>query len=146
SPGHCRNFVGDYEYYLGRIEEEKNGTVGQFSFGTDSKFAERKSGKIPISNSAANEGAKQKSAGAIKWEEEKRLASERRKIERQVEKLETQIAAKENEKTSLEEKLAEPEIYSNGERAKEVQRKIAALAEELESLNAEWESAAEMLG
>lgn len=146
SPGHCRNFVGDYEYYLGRIEAEKNGTVGQFSFGTDSKFAEKKSGKIPISNSAANEGAKQKSAGAIKWEEEKRLASERRKIERQVEKLETQIATKENEKKSLEEKLAEPEIYSNGEKAKEVQRKIAALAEELESLNAEWESAAEMLG
>lgn len=146
SPGHCRNFVGDYEYYLGRIEDEKNGTVGHFSFGTDSKFAEKKSGKIPISNSAANEGAKQKSAGAIKWEEEKRLASERRKIERQVEKLEAQIAAKENEKKSLEEKLAEPEIYSNGEKAKEVQRKIAALAEELESLNAEWESAAEMLG
>ncbi|MBD5436813.1 MAG: ABC-F family ATP-binding cassette domain-containing protein [Treponema sp.] len=146
SPGHCRNFVGDYEYYLGRIEDEKNGTVGQFSFGTDSKFAEKKSGKIPISNSAANEDAKQKSAGAIKWEEEKRLASERRKIERQVEKLEAQIAAKENEKKSLEEKLAEPEIYSNGEKAKEVQRKIAALAEELESLNAEWESAAEMLG
>lgn len=145
SPGHCRNFVGDYEYYLGRIEDEKNGTVGQFSFGTDSKFAEKKSGKIPVSNSAANEGAKQKSAGAIKWEEEKRLASERRKIERQVEKLEAQIAAKENEKKSLEEKLAEPEIYSNGEKAKEVQRKIAALAEELESLNAEWESAAEML-
>lgn len=146
SPGHCRNFVGDYEYYLGRIEDEKNGTVGHFSFGTDSKFAEKKSGKIPVSNSAANEGAKQKSAGAIKWEEEKRLASERRKIERQVEKLEAQIAAKENEKKSLEEKLAEPEIYSNGEKAKEVQRKIAALAEELESLNAEWESAAEMLG
>ena len=146
SPGHCRNFVGDYEYYLGRIEDEKNGTVGHFSFGTDSKFAEKKSGKIPVSNSAANEGAKQKSAGAIKWEEEKRLASERRKIERQVEKLEAQIATKENEKKSLEEKLAEPEIYSNGEKAKEVQRKIAALAEELESLNAEWESAAEMLG
>ncbi|MDE7290425.1 MAG: ABC-F family ATP-binding cassette domain-containing protein [Treponemataceae bacterium] len=146
SPGHCRNFVGDYEYYLGRIEDEKNGTVGHFSFGTDSKFAEKKSGKIPVSNSAANEGTKQKSAGAIKWEEEKRLASERRKIERQVEKLETQIAAKENEKKSLEEKLAEPEIYSNGEKAKEVQRKITALAEELESLNAEWESAAEMLG
>ena len=146
SPGHCRNFVGDYEYYLGRIEDEKNGTVGHFSFGTDSKFAERKSGKIPISNSAANEGSKQKSAGAIKWEEEKRLASERRKIERQVEKLEAQIAAKENEKKSLEEKLAEPEIYSNGEKAKEVQRKIAALAEELEGLNAEWELAAEMLG
>lgn len=146
SPGHCRNFVGDYEYYLGRIEDEKNGTVGHFSFGTDSKFAEKKSGKIPISNSAANEGAKQKSAGAIKWEEEKRLASERRKIERQVEKLEAQIAAKENEKKSLEEKLAEPEIYSNGEKAKGVQRKIAALAEELEDLNAEWESAAEMLG
>lgn len=146
SPGHCRNFVGDYEYYLGRIEAEKNGTVGHFSFGTDSKFAEKKSGKIPVSNSAANEGAKQKSAGAIKWEEEKRLASERRKIERQVEKLEAQIAAKENEKKSLEEKLAEPEIYSNGEKAKEVQRKIAALAEELEGLNAEWELAAEMLG
>ena len=68
SPGHCRNFVGDYEYYLGRIEDEKNGTVGHFSFGPQS--AEKKSGKIPVSNSAANEGAKQKSAGAIKWEEE----------------------------------------------------------------------------
>ncbi len=146
SPGHCRNFIGDYEYYLGRIEDEKNGTVGQFSFGTNSNFTEKKSGKIPASNPAANEGAKQKSQGAIKWEEEKRLAAERRKMERQVEKLEAQIAAKENEKKLLEEKLALPEIYSNGEKAKEVQRKIAALVSELESLNAEWEAAAERLG
>ena len=141
TPGHFRNFVGDYEYYLNRIKAEKNGTVGHFSFGVDSNLAEKKA----TSNSAANEGAKQKSAGAIKWEEEKRLASERRKIERQVEKLETQIAEKENEKKSLETKLAEPEIYSNGEKAKEVQRKIAALAEDLERLNSEWEAAAEML-
>ncbi len=146
TPGHCRNFVGDYEYYLQRIEDEKNGTVGQFSFGTNVNSAEKKSEKKLSSNSETSENAKQKSAGAIKWEEEKRLASERRKIERQVEKLEAQIAAKESEKKSLEEKLAEPEIYSNGEKAKEVQRKIAALNTELESLNAEWEEAAERLG
>ena len=146
TPRHCRNFVGDYEYYLQRIEDEKNGTVGNFSFGTNVNSAEKKSEKSSAQNSNANENAKQKSAGAIKWEEEKRLASERRKIERLVEKLESQIAAKEEEKKSLEEKLAEPEIYSNGEKAKEVQRKISALAAELERLNTEWEAAAERLG
>lgn len=145
TPGHCRNFVGDYEYYLQRIEDEKNGTVGNFSFGTNVNSAEKKSEKSSAQNSNANESAKQKSAGAIKWEEEKRLASERRKIERLVEKLEAQIAAKESEKKSLEAKLAEPEIYSNGEKAKEVQRKISALAAELERLNTEWEAAAEQL-
>jgi len=145
TPGHCRNFVGDYEYYLQRIEDEKNGTVGNFSFGTNVNSAEKKSEKSSAQNSTASENAKQKSAGAIKWEEEKRLASERRKIERLVEKLEAQIATTESEKKSLEEKLAEPEIYSNGEKAKEVQRKISALAAELERLNTEWEAAAERL-
>ena len=41
--------------------------------------------------------------------------------------------------------MAKPEVYSNGEKAKAVQKKIDDLAEKLEELNMQWMEAAEKL-
>lgn len=41
--------------------------------------------------------------------------------------------------------MARPEVYSNGEKAKAVQKKIDELAEKLEELNLQWMEAAEAL-
>ena len=42
--------------------------------------------------------------------------------------------------------MADPAVYSNGEKAKAVQREIEELAQQIEETTAAWEIAAEKLG
>ena len=63
-----------------------------------------------------------------------------------VESLGAQIEEKEKAIKALEEKMSDPAVYSNGAKATEVQKQIAAASAELDALNAQWEEAAEKLG
>ncbi len=139
TPGHYRTFPGNYQYYQERLEAEKNGSVGEFSFGTN---LSQKTGEPVTVRAPETEG---KSAAALDWAEQKKRDNERRKMERLVEKLGSDIEAREKEKRALEEKLSDPAVYSNAGKATEVQRQIVALDKELEKLNADWEEAAERL-
>ena len=51
----------------------------------------------------------------------------------------------ENKKNELETKLSDPEIYSNGEKAKAVQKEIEEIASQIEIVTLEWEKASEEL-
>ncbi|MBR5096153.1 MAG: ABC-F family ATP-binding cassette domain-containing protein [Treponema sp.] len=146
-PGSARNFLGGYEYYLERVEAEANGNASEQG---QKSAASPKGGAngSQAQNGAASGNAKQdqKSAAALSWEEQKKAANERKRLERLVEKLGVQIEEKEAQKKALEEKMSDPAVYSNGAAAKEVQAQIAAVDAELEALNADWEKAAEELG
>ncbi|MBO4386156.1 MAG: ATP-binding cassette domain-containing protein [Treponema sp.] len=136
-PGKWRVFPGDYKYYMQRLEDEENGIVSApANFALEN--AEKKSEK--------KEALPEKSASKLSWEEQKKASSERRKIEKAVEKLESQIAEAEEKKSALENQLANPEVYSNGEKAKSVQQEIQTLEEELATLNEQWEAEASKLG
>ena len=56
--------------------------------------------------------------------------------------IEDEIAKTEEEKSIEENKMANPEVYSNGEKAKAVQARISELSAKLDDLNARWEEAA----
>ena len=79
-------------------------------------------------------------------EDQKKLEAARRKAEKEVANLEAKITELENKKSELENKLADPAVYSNGEKAKAVQRDIEAVTTEIEETTAAWEAAAEKLG
>ena len=123
-----REFPGDYKYYMERIAAEEAGLVSS-----------------PVENKAAAVQAvePEKSAGKISWEEQKKLEAEKRKAEKEVSRIEEEISKAEEEKSALEAKMALPEVYSNGAKAKEVQQKIDAIASKLEELNQAWETAME---
>ena len=57
-------------------------------------------------------------------------------------RLEDEIAKVEGDLSDLQNKMSDPAVYSNGEKAKTVQNEISALEEKLEELNAAWEIAA----
>lgn len=133
TPGHFRNFVGNYEYYMERLLAESEGTVGEFTFGTNTQS---------VSQEKSVESVSQKSAGALSWEEEKKIQAERRKKEKEVNRLEEEIALVEQKISQLQEKMADPEVYSNGEKAKAVQNEISTLEAKLDELNSQWEIAA----
>ena len=51
----------------------------------------------------------------------------------------------ENEKSLLETKMSNPDVYSNGAKAKQVQSQIDELAKKIEELNLDWEKAMESI-
>lgn len=141
-PGKFRNFPGDYKYYMQRLEDEENGTVGEFSFNSAATSSEKKSESKTVVQ-AAPENV---SAGKQAWEEQKKASAERRKIEKEIEKIENQIAQAEDKKKEMEEKLSDPAVYSDGEKSRQVQKQIEEISGELDRLNLAWEEACEKLG
>ena len=133
-PGVSREFPGDYKYYMQRLEDEANGIVGETSAADATKTAKK-----------IEEPTEQKSAGKLDYEEKKKMEAERRKLQKEVDRLESEIAATEEKKAELENQMGLPEVYSNGEKAKEVQKQIEELAAKLDGLNEAWMEAAEKL-
>ncbi|MDE5613575.1 MAG: ABC transporter ATP-binding protein, partial [Treponemataceae bacterium] len=125
-PGRFRRFPGDYAYYMRRLEDETNGVV-------------------PAGTDAAAKSEETVSANKQRWQDQKKAVAERRKIERTVELLETQIAAAEHELKEAHDALADPAVYTNGEKAKATQQHIDRLTARLDDLTAQWEAAAEQL-
>ena len=140
TPGAFRIFPGDYRYYMQRLEDEKNGVVGEFNAGTAASKAADKAQK---ESSATAEKAV--SASKLSWEEQKKAEAERRKAEKAVAAIEAEIEKAEKAKAEAENQMADPEVYSNGEKAKAVQKEINELSEKLEELNLQWMEAEEKL-
>ncbi len=137
-PGSHRIFPGDYMYYMERLEAEAAGEVPPSVAGA----AASSSARTPARQSASAPSSDDSSSGKEAWEKRKQEEAERRKLEKEVSLLESLIGEAEEKKLELENSLSLPEVYSNGEKAKEVQRKITELEAELERLNADWEAAA----
>ncbi len=126
-PGKFRIFPGDYKYYMERLESEEKGEAGNVE-----------------QNSPCTE-QKEKTQTKLSWEEQKKIEAEKRKAQKNVQTLEESILKLEEEKSGYEKQMADPEVYTNGEKAKTVQKKIDDLAQKLEELNLEWMEAAEVL-
>ena len=139
--GKYRVFPGDYKYYMQRLEDEANGTVGQSSFAGQTIASQ-----TVAANSSQPAESKPVSATKLSWEEQKKAEAEKRKIEKEVQRLENEIAETEAQKKALENQMANPDVYSNGEKCKAVQKQIDDIAAHLEALNTQWEEAAEKLG
>ena len=128
-PGLSREFPGDYKYYMQRLEDEANGLAGGSSSQVQSETAR----------------IQPKSETKLSWEEQKKQDAEKRKLVKEVERLEKEILDAEEKKESLEAEMGRPEVYSNGEKAKSVQKKIDEIGMLLDELNARWEEAAEKI-
>ena len=138
TPGKFREFPGDYKYYQERLEAEANGSVGEFSFASATSKTEN------VSNNVASV-QKEQSAAQLSWEENKRLQAQKRKAEKEVAKIEEEIALIEQKKSELEAKMSEPAVYSNGEKARQVQKERDDAVAKLDELNIKWEAAMENL-
>jgi len=136
TPGQYRTFPGDYHYYQERLAAELAGTVGTFSM-TDTGTGESTDRHLP--SAAPSETA------TTAWEEEKRRKADRRKLEKDVERIEQQIADTEAQKKAFEAQMARPEIYCDGGKCRQIQQSVTDLEGKLTELNAQWEEAAEKI-
>jgi len=124
SPASARLFYGNYAYYLERTSSE-----GQ-------------EGRAGIA-----EGTVTAKSSMEKRTMDKQRQALVRRLQRQEEDLLRALAALEREKNLLETELALPLVYSNGEKAREVKRKIDENAAAVDKKTREWEAvAAELEG
>lgn len=139
-PGEFKYFPGDYVYYLEQTEASGNQqNLNEKATDNSNQNLDKKNG----GNVAQK--VESKSESKLSWEEQKKRESERRKIEKKVSRLEEEIENLENKKNELETKLSDPQIYSNGEKAKAVQKEIEEIVSQIEIVTLEWEKASEEL-
>ncbi|MBR5400196.1 MAG: ABC-F family ATP-binding cassette domain-containing protein [Treponema sp.] len=124
--GPARYYPGDYTYYLEQLEK-------------NAAFEGKSVGPSSASGTTSSPGT----TVTLSWEEQKRLESERRKKEKTLANLEKQLAELEQKKSELENRLADPAVYSNGEKAKAVQREIEEVAAKIEEVTEQWMQASE---
>lgn len=122
-PSRIRNFPGDYRYYHERIEREAADEASQPGESKLSGAAR----DIPVSSPSS-------------YEEEKRLKAERRKIEKEEARLLEEIGKAEDEKKKQETALADPAVYSDGNKSRAVQAEIERLGRLVADLTVQWES------
>ena len=151
-PGQFKYFPGNYEYYMDQLAKQK-------AQETETKLHEPQHIEAHASSSTQNKKtdfnnsdnatsaatAPQSSPTQLSWEEQKAQTAARRKLEKEVQQLEEKITALESKKTELETKLSDPAVYSNGEKAKAVQRELDELNSQIEETTTAWEEAAEKL-
>ena len=139
-PGEFKYFPGDYVYYLEQTEASGNqqSLNVKATDNSNQNLYKKNGGNVA-------QKVESKSESKLSWEEQKKRESERRKIEKKVSRLEEEIENLENKKNELETKLSDPQIYSNGEKAKAVQKEIEEIASQIEIVTLEWEKASEEL-
>jgi ATP-binding cassette subfamily F protein 3 len=141
-PGQSREFVGNYEYYIQRLEAEANGEIATPDIGSSNGGNFTSSSRV---KQIVQTTESEKSEGALSYEEEKRQKSERQKLEREQERLMDAIAQAENKKAEQETLLASPAVYSDGVKSVKVQKAINDYETEIAELTEKWEEISESL-
>jgi ATP-binding cassette subfamily F protein 3 len=131
NPPRARLFYGNYAYYLDRIASETESALPK----TEAKTAraEKTSLAEPQLTYADRRAADKQRQAAV------------RRLERQEAELLKMLEELEKTKAALEVELSLPEVYSNGQRAKEVKNKLDDCTAAIEVKTAEWEKAASAL-
>lgn len=125
-PSRVRNFPGEYRYYLEQLEKEQEVIGGEFissNSGIQAGFVK----SVPIK------------PGAASYEEEKRLKAERRKLEKEEQRLLSEIEVAETAIKELEIALSTPEVYIDAEKSKAVQAETTELTQMVAELSTQWE-------
>ncbi|MCR5189776.1 MAG: ATP-binding cassette domain-containing protein [Treponema sp.] len=125
-PGKFKYYPGNYQYYMEQVEKQAEGEI---------LHKEETPCKAPEAVSETK----------LSWEEQKKRDAEKRKAEKEVSKLEAEIEELENKKSELEARMGNPDVYSNGEKAKAVQNEINTLADQIDQKTQAWEEASEKL-
>ena len=147
--GTYKYFVGGYQFYMEQMEKFEGESLPRVRVSAGNSIvsdSERTSpspkGDTPLKSP---DSSSQAGGNQLSWEEQKKLEAARRKAEKEVSQLEAKITELEAKKSELENKMADPAVYSNGEKAKAVQRDIEAVKKEIDENTAAWEAAAEKL-
>lgn len=145
-PGKFKYYPGNYQYYIEQVEKQSAGENLSLGLGHSPENSAKQNESSSSSNGDALRNVPEAASETkLSWEEQKKRDAEKRKVEKEVAKLEAEIEELENKKSELEAKMGNPEVYSNGEKAKAVQSEINALISQIDQKTQAWEEASEKL-
>ncbi len=145
-PGKFKYYPGNYQYYIEQVEKQSAGENLSLGLGHSPENSAKQNESSSSSNGDALRNVPEAASETkLSWEEQKKRDAEKRKVEKEVSKLEAEIEELENKKSELEAKMGNPEVYSNGEKAKAVQSEINALISQIDQKTQAWEEASEKL-
>jgi len=130
-----RNFPGDYQYYLYRLEQEAAQGEPAGPSGSSTEVE---------SYSAVPEAAETASSGPsnIGYEELKQQKKRLRKLEAEEQKLVGMMDKLEQEHNRIQADMALPEVYSQAEKITQLQRRLNENEQEQAQLSEQWEAIA----
>lgn len=120
-------YLGDYDYYVEKKEELEEIAAEKAAANAPKEKA------VQVSDSQASKAI------------DKETKKKERKIQRQIEELETQMATSESQIEVLEADLCNPDIFSNHEKALEIQTSLDQEKANHESLELQWMELSEEL-
>ncbi|GGH83381.1 ATP-binding cassette subfamily F protein 3 [Pullulanibacillus pueri] len=116
------DYLGDYDYYINKKAEQE-----------EIERMEQEKHQVALPE-------KERTEGRHAFEEDKRAKKEERRRQRRIEELEEHIESIEQSISEKEEQLLNPEIYSDHDKARELNDEIVIAKEQLDTLMDEWTS------
>jgi ATP-binding cassette subfamily F protein 3 len=144
--GKARNFLGDYEYYLWKRAQELESIKGSQE--------DVLTGKTRGKPAATKPTERQKTASAVqspaqaapsKAPDRRELSKTEARLQKQVERIETEIADLETRLKSRDQELADPVLYQNFGRWHELHLEQERWRKELERMTARWSNMSQEL-
>ncbi|MDD3980763.1 MAG: ABC-F family ATP-binding cassette domain-containing protein [Spirochaetia bacterium] len=140
-----RLYYGGYSYYLEKkaaLLEEASGTSALTGMQKSPGGAGFSQGNAKAPSQTDGEA---KSSSALTWEEEKAQKARIRKLKKREEEILRRLENLAEGKKALEQEMARPEVYSDGNRVKKIIASLAEIEAETELLNEEWVETADAL-
>ena len=135
SGGHVRAYPGGYDDYeaarVARLDTANAPVAKKPTPG----------GEVPVVAAAAKASAPAKQRSPAPAHEDKKARAERQKRDKETVRLESEIELREAEVRTVEAALADPAVYADGPRSRDLVKRYEVLKAELESL---WQRLGEL--
>ncbi len=129
SPSGSTLYLGNYDYYIEKKEEQR--------LIAEQKAQEAEDEKQPASPNT--------SSAKSSYTQSKAKEKQQRKLEREVAQLEEKVDNLDQEKTRIENKMSQPDIFNDLTKMQKLQQKLTSVSQELNATEEQWEqSSAEL--
>jgi ATP-binding cassette subfamily F protein 3 len=147
--GRLWEFAGDYDYYLEKREEGREAEGVRREATKEGNAGQTRKTERILPRPTATDGGQEK-PGKPRTREERRAEAEARQrksraiapLRARLKELESEIAEIEARVRDLNDQMANPDLYRDSDRAREVARERKALEEQAASLYGKWEELA----
>ena len=139
SPEGTELFLGDYDYYIDKKQEQ-----AEIAAAAASQAAEKAAEAGAAASTSATTAAP-RSKGQQNYQASKQQQREKRKLERSVAALEEQMTALDEQATQIQTEMAQPEVSADVGKLQDLQKELEAINTQQEQVETEWTEQAEAL-